>query len=172
MKKLVVLILACTTFGLAQVNAQAIEKGNSLITLQVGLAGTFAVSGADTSISPTLTYEYAVMDQLTVGAFGSYASAEYEYPNYTWKWTYIFAGAVGNYHFVNTDKFDVYAGARLGFISVSFDDDGTGLPDPSSGGFGYVAQVGARYFFTPNIALNAEVGYGFTIARAGVTFQF
>jgi len=169
MKKLF-LTAVIAVLGLVSANAQ-IEKGNSLISAAVGVGPTFAWSSADASLPLSLTYEYAVMDKLTVGAFGNYATAKYEGSGYDWKWTYFFVGAVGNYHFVNTEKFDVYAGARLGYIGVSFDDDGTGLPDPSSGGFGYTVQGGARYFFIKNLAVNAEVGYGFSIARLGLTLK-
>jgi len=169
MKKLFLTALVAV-LGLGYANAQ-IEKGNSLISAAVGFGGTYAWGSADTGLPLSLTYEYAVMDKLTVGAFGNYATAKYEGAGYDWKWTYFFVGAVGNYHFVNTEKFDVYAGARLGYIGVSFDDDDTGLSDPSAGGFGYTVQGGARYFFIPSLAVNAEVGYGFSIARVGLTLK-
>ncbi len=33
-------------------------------------------------------------------------------------------GGQGNYHFVNNDQFDVYAGLRLGYVNISADQVG------------------------------------------------
>lgn len=171
MKKLL-LAAVFTALGTGLSYAQ-IEKGNSLISANVGIGSTFATSGATASLPIGLSYEYAINDKMTAGAFGMYAGAKWDnaWGGKDWKWNYIFVGAMYNYHFVNDEKWDVYAGGRLGFINVSLDDGGTGITSPSTSGVGYAIQGGARYFFTKSLAANAELGYGFSYLRIGLTYK-
>ncbi|MFN8310308.1 MAG: hypothetical protein U0T73_10140 [Chitinophagales bacterium] len=94
-------------------------------------------------------------------------------------------GALANFHFyqliadktgkgdrMHSDKLDIYAGLNIGSgFAVDFDKynyyGGTRvLPILFVG-----PQVGARYYFKPNIAVNAEFGYGKTFVNAGITFK-
>ena len=171
MKKL----LLCAAFAVfaGQQSYAQIEKGNSLVSANVGVGSTFAASGATASLPFGVSYEYAFNDKMTAGAFAMYAGAKWDnaWAGKDWKWNYLFVGALYNYHFVNDEKWDVYAGGRLGFINVSFDDGGTGITSPSTSGVGYAIQGGARYFFSKNFAANAELGYGFSYLRLGLTYK-
>jgi len=88
-------------------------------------------------------------------------------------------GLIANFHFyqliadkvgkdIHSDKLDVYAGLNIG--------SGVAIL-PNSGSTDIAAlffvgpQVGARYFFTPNMAANLEVGYGKTWVNGGLTFK-
>jgi len=85
-----------------------------------------------------------------------------------------------NYHFVSTDKLDVYTGVGAGsntriwaFKSndPDFNEDrvsttGTLLPVSMR------LAIGTRYYFTENIGLNAEIGIGGPLVSAGVSFKF
>jgi len=78
-----------------------------------------------------------------------------------------------NYHFVEMlgidDLFDVYAGLNLGFYiwNSSSNYIGTG-----SSGLGVGAQIGGRYYFKKNMAVNVELGGGnaFSGGKVGLSF--
>jgi hypothetical protein len=70
---------------------------------------------------------------------------------------------------IHSDKLDVYAGLNLGSGVAMF----TKFTDLLKYAALFFAgpQVGARYFFTPNMAANLEVGYGKTWVNGGLTFK-
>ena len=84
-----------------------------------------------------------------------------------------------NYHFVSTNKMDAYVGIGAGsntrIWSVTNTDpnyqfekgqiSGTLLP------FSMRAAVGLRYYFIPNLGLNAEIGIGGPLVSAGVSVK-
>lgn len=84
-----------------------------------------------------------------------------------------------NYHFVSTNKMDAYVGIGAGsntrIWSVTNTDptyqfekgkiSGTLLP------FSMRAAVGLRYYFIPNLGLNAEIGIGGPLLSAGVSVR-
>ena len=196
MKKFI-LTFAIVLLGWQFTNAQALEQGNSLINVGMGF-GSYMGSGTGykTTFPPLYgSYEYMVSDNFSVGAFASYMASDYKFsfPNMgggagsittddlKWKFSYLNAGALGNYHFVNNDQLDVYGGLKLGYTSVNSDikgsdDDGFNALLKTlkldSSGFLFGAQVGGRYFFTEHIALNVEFGYGVAVASGGLTFVF
>ena len=67
----------------------------------------------------------------------------------------------GNYHFVEMlgiDKlFDVYAGLNIGFYIWNSSSNYVGS---GSTGLGIGAQIGGRYYFKKNMAVNVELGGG------------
>ncbi len=71
----------------------------------------------------------------------------------------------GNYHFGQSEKFDPYLGLGLGYGNFKYtitDNDPiqspvTGFAIPSS--FLYSGALGAKYYFSSNIGIYAEVGY-------------
>lgn len=84
-----------------------------------------------------------------------------------------------NYHFISTNKMDAYVGIGAGsntrIWSVTNTDPnyqfekgkvkGTLLP------FSMRAAVGLRYYFIPNLGLNAEIGIGGPLVSAGVSVK-
>ncbi len=66
-----------------------------------------------------------------------------------------------NYHFVEMlgvdDKFDVYAGLNIGFYIWNTANDYLGS---GATGLGVGAQIGGRYYFKKNMAVNVELGGG------------
>lgn len=162
------------------------EKGDMVANFGIGLGGYYANgSGYSTKIPPIeLSGEYFIMENLSVGGFIGGSKSEYDYkiPYYgdyeTINYSYFNIGVLGNYHFVNQEKFDVYAGARLGYVNLSLDYDedevGDGIDDLDAKGSGVLAgaHVGGRYFFTDALAANAELGYGIAILKIGASFKF
>ena len=173
MKK-VLLIAAFAVLGFGVSNAQ-VEEGNSLITAKVGFGGNYVGGSATAGLPMGLQYEYQLSDKFRLGASVDYQSTKWDHPaaGSEFKWTLIFASAVGNYVIVNNENLDVYAGAKAGYVIVNFDDGGSGVANTAGSGIGYGAHVGGRYWFGSSIGINAEVGYSsFSIASAGLTFKF
>jgi hypothetical protein len=182
MKKLsFLLMLLSVTICSAQ-----FEKGDMAANLGIGVGGFYATgSGYSTKIPPVeLSGEYFIMNNFSVGGFIGGSKNEYEYKlgssDYeTIAYTYFNIGAIGNYHFVNHEKFDVYGGARIGYVGLSlkYDEDeiesgSIDKLDGRSSGILVGAHVGGRYFFTESFAANAELGYGISILKVGVSFKF
>lgn len=75
--------------------------------------------------------------------------------------------ARGNYHFGQSEKFDPYLGLGLGYGNFKYtvtDNESDpnyqfsgGISVPSS--FIYSGALGAKYYFTSNIGIYAEIGY-------------
>ncbi len=94
------------------------------------------------------------------------------------KYKHSITGIFGNcnYHF-NTIlglpfEWDVYAGGSLGFFMWNTDDkdyNGSG-----SSGLGLYIQIGGRYYFKDNLAVNLEFGSGNVAngGKFGITYIF
>lgn len=185
MKKI---ILLTTIFlsSFATINAQQLSEGNSMINLGVGLSSYYTSgTGYNMSLPPVEgTFEYMITENISVGAFvGAYGS-KYETNfdlayNFSSKFSYIDGGALGNFHFVNDDKFNAYVGAKLGYVSVSTSTDSNDdyldelleTLDYTDSGIIYGVQLGGRYFVSEKFAINAELGYGISLLKIGVTFK-
>lgn len=172
MKKLVFAIIAICAM---QVSNAQVEQGNVLLSLGVGISPSFYSGGGYTSTTPPIEVagEYAVTDAITAGLFAGYAGAEFRSGAFGFDYSYILGGAVGNYHFVNSEKFDAYGGVKLGYLSISADAVGTTNPAFTSEASGilYGGQLGARYWISEAIGLNVELGYGVATLRGGITFK-
>lgn len=184
--------LVFAAFG--TVNAQdggtAYEQGKSTVALGYGFGNIWKSSfklltgsggGSTKSMGPfAVTYEYGVTEKISVGACVSFSSLKNSYTdNSEEKLTQFGIVARGNYHFGSSAKFDPYIGLGLGYYNFKFSaKDANGNDDASviysvPGAFGYSGQLGAKYYFTPNIGLFAEVGYiagGY--GQIGVNFKF
>ncbi|UKN01813.1 porin family protein [Paracrocinitomix mangrovi] len=82
-----------------------------------------------------------------------------------------------NYHFVQTEHFDAYAGVGAGsntrlWKATSTDPNFTNTSAP-----GQLLPVslrlalGARYYFIPNLGLNAEIGLGGPVLSGGISVK-
>ncbi len=176
--------LLSTLFSFAQ---GAFETGDRIFSLGVGLGETYHYTGTDGYESTIklpviqLAYEQQAFDNnLSVGGVLAYTQSTYENDN----WNYhtkrntnsILALKVA-YHFnelIGTiDELDVYGGMITGIerwstkeISNTDAEISTVTVLPR---FGLLA--GARYYFKPQIAAYAEVGYSITWLTGGLTFK-
>ncbi len=130
------------------VSAQgSLGKGGKQLNAGLGFSnwGLPVYVGADFGVHPDITVGGEVSFRLNTNTIGIAAN--------------------GNYHFNKLlelpSEFDLYAGINLGFY--------TGSNNP----WGFNAQVGGRYFFQKNLAVNLEVGGGWPSGgRFGVTYIF
>nr|WP_293837697.1 hypothetical protein [uncultured Arsenicibacter sp.] len=125
-----------------------------------------------------VSFETTIADNLSVGGSVDYAHYGRNYGGYKWSYNFIYAGARGSYHLGELlqtgDKFDPYAGISLGVRIASYKDN-AGYGDyynPYNNGLYLGLHVGGRYYFTEKVGGFAEVGYGVTALRLGVTAKF
>lgn len=144
------------------------------INAGVGLA-TYYGGGLPLGVSA----EVDVKNNFSVG--GSFDYFRYNYGYYSGGYTFIYAGARASFHLsealnVNNANFDPYVGASLGFRHASYHDSyGYSYSDYGNGynsGLWLGIHAGARYLFSPKVGAFAEVGYGVSALKVGITARF
>ncbi|HSG68742.1 MAG TPA: hypothetical protein VK994_08545 [Bacteroidales bacterium] len=195
MKKVTLLMaFFMLAFFATQAQGDNFGKGSSAINVGIGFGNTiYGGTGYKMGFpSISASYEYGIVEVpmgsslkgiVGVGGLVGFGGSKYDYAygiyGYDVKTNYFLVAARGNYHFIFHDKFDPYAGIILGYYfgnhKVTY---GPGWPsylgkyDDNTGGFHGGAYVGARYFFTPAIAVFSELGWNISIFTVGVTFKF
>ncbi|MBO9683447.1 MAG: hypothetical protein J7502_12395 [Flavisolibacter sp.] len=182
MKKKIVLA-AVIVFSLLvtnKVSAQESTKfddvtGVNLLNAGVGL-GTYGLYGTG-GLPLTASFEHGFSKNISAGLEAGLVQRKY---GYGWKYSYFIIGARGSYHFnevlnVSNPKLDVYGGA--GLLYRHFKIKYTGEWDElygkaSSGDVTLDLHAGGRYMFSDNVGGFAEVGYGFSPLKLGVSLKF
>jgi Outer membrane protein beta-barrel domain len=179
MKKILLSLVAVSGFAVA-VQAQSdvsYDKGNVLVNAGIGVGNLYWGSGFKSTlpVNPAVSVEYGITENISVGAAASYSGAKISGTGYEVKYTGIFFGARGSYHFATSEKLDPYAGLSLGYVSASVKDKSgsTAFVTAKSSGLGWGAHVGVRYYFQPNIGVYGELGASsFSILNLGAAFKF
>lgn len=186
------LLLVCSN----AVNAQAWDKSSKVLSIGIGGAyyyhfgnyyrddifGTSIRYGYGSLLTGQFTFqgEFGVHDYVGVGFSAGFGGRP--------AWSVWYAGevnapfsALANFHFyqliqdktgsnLHADKLDIYGGVSLGsgVAAVFFDnpDEVKVMPIIFGG-----PHVGIRYYFTPKVAVNGELGYGKTWINAGLSFK-
>ncbi|MGI9526924.1 MAG: outer membrane protein [Weeksellaceae bacterium] len=123
-------------------------------------------------------YEQYIAEDITVGAEVSYASNDEKFAGYSFDYSTFGIGAIGNYHFDRLltlpSEWNVYGGVNLTYFNYSYDDNLPDGYDHSDGDFNLGAQIGARYFFSPNWGVNLQFNGGSAVSggRIGATYRF
>lgn len=164
-------IAAFCLFAHSNLHAQY-KKGDNLLNAGIGL-GVYTYGGLPFGAS----FEHGITEDISVGGFFDYLSWKNTYSTYSYSWRFMYFGARGSYHFnellkLDNDKVDVYAGIGLGYRVVSTSDNLVAGYGGYGGGLFYNVHVGGRYYFANNIAGFAELGYGVSALRLGLTFKF
>jgi hypothetical protein len=167
-----ILVLALGA-GMAVAGPAEFSKGNIFLTPQFG----FASWGG--SIPFGLSAEFAVTENIGIGGtvMAQLWSEAY------WSESLIGLSVEAYYHFIklNASKFDLFAGAGLGYsiYSWSWKSGYNTMLTGSSGSSGLILEpiLGARYYVSRNIALSLKLvgslvgGYTGFGAVGGVTFK-
>jgi len=129
------------------------EVGPGVITLGGEVGGTFySFTGTDSRYGPGTTYKYNYTE-LVIAARGAY--------HYGW----------------NVQGLDTYggvaAGPRFTIFSYQLLASYTGpvIGEPTSVGYGGGVFMGASYFFTELLGVNAELGFNITYVQIGMVFK-
>ena len=185
-KKLMFMLLVL--FSASTINAQ-LEKGDAMFNLGIGMSSYYTSGSGFKATLPPLeaSYESFVGDSFSVGGFLGYYGAKYEQELFSVdtkiNYSYLSFGALGNYHFVNQETFNVYAGVKLGYVSAKtkitmkisdktlVDDEILTKVGATASGVLFGAHVGALYHISESLALNAELGYGIALLKIGVSLK-
>jgi hypothetical protein len=150
-------------------------KGNKVIHAGLAVGGLAGVYG-DATLPPIVAgFEYGFEDKISLGGVVGFAGSKYGFSGYEWKYSYLVIGARGGYHFLeNNPELDAYAGVMLGYNIVSVTaPSGTFFGGYTAGAsymlFGFYG--GARYYFSPNLAVYGELGYGLGYFNLGIAFK-
>lgn len=184
MKKLL-FILTVFVLTFSQSAKAQYENGDVLVNVGLGFGSYYATgSGFSTTLPPLEAgVEFFVADKFTVGGFIGAYGAKYEVSNpvisVKSKFNFLNIGALGNYHFVNTDQWNVYAGARLGYVNSKVDAENEIYEEDfifdksgaKTSGVLFGIQGGARYHFSESISANAELAWGVAVFKLGLTFK-
>lgn len=188
MKKVVLILFALLLFNIGKSHAQAFGIDTKVVAVGVGLGsslGSFNYSSQIPGIS--LQYEQGMWNAgdvgvISLGGYVGYKSFSYRTTSgnfeATSKWNYTIIGvrSAFHYHGLENDKIDLFGGAMLSYNILNYSySDNTGMSNMGGGNFGSTAgltlYVGGRYFFSPNLAAFAELGYGVSYLNLGIVFK-
>ncbi len=165
MKKLIIsisLVLA-TAFASAQ---SPLYVGTSQLNLGFGLS--------DAGIPLYIGFDHAIARDITLGAELSYRAYNDNWANNYYNNNIVGISGNANYHFNNlfhiSPRWNLYAGANLGFYMWTSPDGSTGN---ISSRLGLGGQIGGRYYFTNSFGINLEFGGGnaFNGGKLGLSFR-
>jgi hypothetical protein len=189
-------IIIFLTFITLQVHAQeqkhvvGIHAGVSWIGVFTNMANHYnIVADVNTAVTPafTLSYDYKVMDRITVGGAVTRQRFSLRYRNYAYEdengneqtgnfstdLTRMNFAVRGLYHYLRSEKRELYAGIRIGINNWSLD---TTVKDPRYDVSRYLRRIlnyglgatpsvqlilfGFKGYFTPNFGANIETAIG------------
>lgn len=178
------ILSAVMFFGANNVWSQAFSKGDITISVAAGATHYWHLRPNGNVWSPLsgnalVTMEFAPGRYVGAGFFVGFGGSAGGWYN-NWNSLNMPIGGFANFHFyqliadktgkdIHADKLDIYAGLNLG--------SGIGIWPGAAGGARVSPliyggpTVGIRYYFTPSIAVNGELGYGKTLFSGGVTFK-
>lgn len=141
------------------------EADHHIAGVNVGL------SGRGSTVAFGLDYEYAVTDEIGIGALLNMWKYDFSYPGFAsgFSYSYTALAVTGSYHFRPDDtRWDPFAGIALGYYFL-----GVTTPPGTFPGLhrsrGFVgAHAGVRYFIDPKVAAQARVGFGSYIFVVGI----
>lgn len=173
MKRLLVLGIGVLLAANIVVAQNAYMKGDNVIHAGIGF-GLAGLYGSSTLPPITAGYEMGFDEKISIGGVVGFAGSKETFLGGEWSYSYVVIGARGAYHFLeNNSQFDAYAGAMLGYNIVSSSSTVTGFGSFAASGsymlFGFYG--GARYYLSPNLALQGELGYGLGYINIGVGYK-
>ncbi len=175
MKKLMILLLVMMIAGSTVSKAQdAFRHSDILLNIGVGLNSYY---DGGTPVGASL--EFGIAENFSLGGSFDYLSRTYDYGTYGNRFSALYLGARGSYHFnrlfqLTTNKVDLYAGAALGYRSFSWRDAYTGndLGHDYNSGLYLGIYGGGKYYFAPKVSGFLELGaVGSTNAKIGIGFK-
>jgi len=171
-----VVAIACLAMAAQTAAAQAkpayFTTGYTDIGPTVGLGN---LGSASASFGGRFEHAIKPLPDMGNGMLGIQVGAEYySWSNPFFSYKYIPIGVTANYHFkLDEPKIDPFVGLGLGYNIVSCNGTGAfGTIDCGySSGIYAIARAGARYFFSPSMALYGDVGAGGATLNVGLMFK-
>ena len=146
-------------------------KGKNFLDPGIGLGDVY------NGISFGASFEHGFTDAISGGVFFDYSSYNNGFDDAGYKLSVLYAGVRASYHFakllnLSIPQLDPYAGVSVGYYDFSYSFQGTDYFNPHTNTVFAGVHAGARYMFSNNIGGFAEVGYGVSVLRVGVSFKF
>jgi hypothetical protein len=191
MKKIVALLILGLVINMSNSAVAQIKEHNLIIDPYIGfptgsLFYAAEIGGGNAQrIGPPVSFggrvEYMLLDNLGAGFDVNYAISGYQSFNenyfdpttqtttqavYEYRVTKFRAMLRMNYHFVQTEDFDVYTGFGFGYRSVNRNATYNGMPTndqpvitiTGNWPIAFRFAIGAKYYFSKNIGTFVEVG--------------
>ena len=135
-------------------------------------------------------FEHMMSDKIGLGAEVNYSTTSVKYTEatttgttagiYDYRFSYTRIRIMGAFalHFGQSEHFDAFWAVRAGYSSKTYsqsttDPNYTSISVKGLSPLAFRTAIGVRYFFTPNVGLNAEIGIGGgPLMTAGVSFGF
>lgn len=176
----------------------AFENGKFAIDLGAGIP--VSSSGYKTNIPPIfISGEYCVWSgtnmALGIGAYGGYESSTYDpyaslagfyegattTPDIRYLYSYLILGGKISLHYNFSSNFEIYASLIVAYNSVSTKLEGKDaniegvsplFTNLAVSGVLPSSALGIKYYFTDNIGIFLEGGYGITVIDGGLSLKF
>ncbi|WP_303316899.1 hypothetical protein Q4Q34_08840 [Flavivirga abyssicola] len=177
MKKSIICLSILSLFTIHLTSAQEFNTGTNVINAGIGIGSSLSVySGASESIGYGIFYERGIWDVpgpgvVSLGGYLGYKSFKYNRSSYKLNYTIIGVRSAYHYNGFKIDNLDLYAGAMVSYNIVSDSYSGNSFNSYNSAA-GVSGFAGARWYFTKNIAVFIEAGYGVSFLNTGISFRF
>lgn len=190
MKQIIILMLATlfTGYAASAQTTNTFAKNDNVIGAGFGIGGVYGFSGFS-SQSPTFGMQYdrgiVELDMggvIGVGGFIGFKrfvnKIEALGETYKDKISVVVIGARGTFHYdlFKVENLDTYGGVMIAYHIVNEKQD---YPDnifydaPNYSNAAYASiYAGAKYYFVPQVAAFAELGYGVSWLTLGAAFKF
>ncbi|GJM34434.1 MAG: hypothetical protein DHS20C18_34350 [Saprospiraceae bacterium] len=192
----IIFVLSILLFSANLINAQskeirAVKKGDLQLSAGIGIIPTYAADGGHINVPPVsakLTYQLS--EKFSLGAYAAFSSTTSQQLNYPDGSTRVYDskqlifGTRAAAHINRFKNWDVYGGLMLGYsiptvdqitqypIENDRDDELPSFSRPAESKFLYSGFIGATYFFSPQLGVYGEVGYGISLLNLGVNYKF
>ena len=131
----------------------------------------------------SLQYEHGMWSAggpgvISLGGFLAYKTFGYDYNAYAYsysqKWKYTLIGVRSAYHYngIDSKNWDLYGGLMLAYRIISFDNNDLNRTYSYPSDVYLSAYLGARYYFSENVAGFVELGSGIAILNLGIALKF
>lgn len=167
MKKILIILFAFTS--ISAYSQATLPEGSKRLNAGFGFSNF--------GLPVYLGLDLGLTDEVTIGPQVSFRTYSQNIFGTTYRQNLIVIGVNADYHF-NTllelpSEIDVYGGLHVGYYLWEDANDVLGVGGFESSGVGVSLHVGGRYFITPELAFNLELGGGTASGgKIGITYQF
>jgi hypothetical protein len=162
-------------------NAQCFREGEQVVNIGLGLgsglaAGKVGVAPISVSYEKGMWSGFIDKDVVSVGGFVGYTNSRRNYiAGYDYIYSYMVIGGrlAMHYPVIDNNKLDTYGGLMLGYsiASVKVEPALLNAFVPAVGGPTWTLFLGARYYFTDQLAGVIELGHGISYLNVGIGFK-
>jgi hypothetical protein len=170
-----VLLVIAISMSFGQI---AYKQGDNVVSAMFGLGSSISYGSAKTDVPPlSVAFDYGFNENISLGGIVGYTASSESgsipfFGSYEFKYSDFIIGARGAYHYdlLHNEMIDTYGGLVLGYDVASASATGFGTA-ASAGGLVIGGFIGGRYYFTPNLGAQLELGYGIAYFNIGIAYK-